>query len=232
MTIITALPTSPARSQDAATFVINSDAMMAALPTLVSQINTVAGEVNAAAAAGAASQVASAGNASAANGYQLAAAASAAAAAVSTGIGLWVTSTVYAQYVVAISPTDFQNYRRIISSGAATTVDPAADSTGWRLMGFTKAQVIKTSAFTAVNGDRLMIDTQSAAFTGNFPASPQAGWKVAITDYRNYFGINTFTLGRNGSLIEGVAQDMDITLKGFSSLFEYIDATMGWKRTS
>ena len=43
---ITALPTAPARTDDPATFITRADAMMAALPTLVTQENTWAGQVN------------------------------------------------------------------------------------------------------------------------------------------------------------------------------------------
>ncbi len=47
MTTITALPAAPNRSTDApATYVTKADAMMAALPTFVTETNTVAGEVN------------------------------------------------------------------------------------------------------------------------------------------------------------------------------------------
>ena len=43
---ITALPTAPARTDDPATFITRADAMMAALPTMVTQENTWAGQVN------------------------------------------------------------------------------------------------------------------------------------------------------------------------------------------
>lgn len=47
MTTITALPSAPNRSTDApATYVTKADAMMAALPTFITETNTVAGEVN------------------------------------------------------------------------------------------------------------------------------------------------------------------------------------------
>ena len=43
---ITALPTAPARTDDPATFITRADAMMAALPTMVTEENTWAGQVN------------------------------------------------------------------------------------------------------------------------------------------------------------------------------------------
>jgi hypothetical protein len=51
MTEIDALPTAPNRSQDPDTYVLNANNMMAALPPMVEQINTVTGEIEAAASA-------------------------------------------------------------------------------------------------------------------------------------------------------------------------------------
>lgn len=47
MTTISALPTAPARTMDAPTFVTTADAFVAALSPMVTQINTVTGEMNA-----------------------------------------------------------------------------------------------------------------------------------------------------------------------------------------
>jgi len=47
MTTITALPSAPSRASSPATFATDADAFAGALPTLVTQINVVAGEINA-----------------------------------------------------------------------------------------------------------------------------------------------------------------------------------------
>lgn len=158
-----------------------------------------------------------------------ASAASASAAALSTSVSVWVTSTVYALYVVVISPTDLQNYRRSISSGAATTIDPASDTAGWKMINYIKPFVVKTANYTAVNGDRLMANTTGGSFTITLPASPAAGWRITIKDYLNTFATNKLTIASASDNIEGVLASMDITNKGQGVTLEYVDATVGWK---
>jgi hypothetical protein len=87
--------------------------------------------------------------------------------------------------------------------------------------------VIKNSAYTATNGDRLMADTSGAAFTITLPATPSRGNNIIISDYTNSFATNNLTVGRNGSLIENSASDLVIDVKGTYKL-EYVDSTKGW----
>lgn len=88
----------------------------------------------------------------------------------------------------------------------------------------------KTTTYTAVDRDYLLCDTSSAAFTVTLPASPTAGDWIVIVDLKGTFESKNLTLARNGSNIESVAQDLTINIKNFVGRFEYIDATIGWKR--
>ena len=86
----------------------------------------------------------------------------------------------------------------------------------------------KTSGFTAVSGNGYFCNTTSAAFTVTLPSSPSAGDIVGIKDYANTADTNNITIGRNGSNIQGTADDYIISTEGRSVFLVYVDATKGW----
>jgi hypothetical protein len=90
----------------------------------------------------------------------------------------------------------------------------------------------KTAGFTAVSGNGYFCNTTSAAFTVTLPATPSAGDIVGIKDYANTADTNNITIGRNGSNIQGIANDFVINTEGRSVLLVYVDATKGWLVTS
>ena len=87
---------------------------------------------------------------------------------------------------------------------------------------------VKTSGFTAVSGNGYFCNTTSAAFTVTLPASPSAGDVVAIADYANTFDTNNVTIARNGSNIQGEAEDFSASIEGLSITLIYVDGTQGW----
>ena len=87
---------------------------------------------------------------------------------------------------------------------------------------------VKTSGFTAVSGNGYFCNTTSAAFTVTLPSSPSAGDVVAIADYANTFDTNNVTIGRNGSNIQGSAEDFKASIEGLSITLIYVDGTQGW----
>jgi len=89
----------------------------------------------------------------------------------------------------------------------------------------------KTSAFTAVAGNGYFVNTTSAAITVTLPASPSAGDFVAVKDYANTADTNNITIARNGSNIQGTANDFTISTEGLSIALIYVDATQGWVST-
>ena len=90
----------------------------------------------------------------------------------------------------------------------------------------------KTTGFTAVSGNGYFVNTTSGAITVTLPSSPSAGDLVGIKDYANTADTNAITIGRNGSNIDGVANDFQITTEGLSALLVYVDATKGWLITN
>ena len=82
---------------------------------------------------------------------------------------------------------------------------------------------IKTGTYTAVDKDQLIANSGSA-FTITLPSSPSAGATVIVKNV----GAGTVTIARNGSNIEGAAQDGTLeSTKGMQVV--YVDGTLGWK---
>jgi hypothetical protein len=128
-----------------------------------------------------------------------------------------------------------------LTSGGALqnsgTITNTGTITGVAITGTIDNQVnwqttVKTANFTATAGEGYFCDTTSAAFTVTLPASPSAGDLVGIKDYANTADTNNITIGRNGSNIEGVANDFLITVEGGSITLIYVDATKGWLSTA
>jgi hypothetical protein len=90
---------------------------------------------------------------------------------------------------------------------------------------------VKTASFTGVAGVGYFVNTTSGAITVTLPASPDAGAVIAISDYANTADTNNITLARNGSNIEGTAEDFVINQEGVAITFVYVDATKGWITT-
>ncbi len=116
-------------------------------------------------------------------------------------------------------------------SGTAVTLASGATQSGFGRTGTVDWQTgsIKTSNFTAANGEGYFINTTSGAITATLPASPSAGDIVAFQDYLGTWGTNNVTVGRNSSNIGGVAADAPLTTSNQSITLVFIDATRGWQ---
>lgn len=88
---------------------------------------------------------------------------------------------------------------------------------------------IKTATFTAEAGKGYFCNTNGGAFTLTLPASPTAGDQVGIKDYGGDFNSNNLTIGRNGSNLDGNADDKVLTANFQSLTLVYVDSTQGWE---
>jgi len=116
-------------------------------------------------------------------------------------------------------------------SGDTVQLGTGASQSGFGRTGTVDWQTgsIKTSTFTAVNGQGFFADTSSGAFTMNLPAGT-AGNIVSVVDYTNTFQNNGLTISPNGSQkIGGVNADTTLATEGQSVTFVYVDDTEGWK---
>jgi|GEM_PF-1599437 len=207
-------------SSTAAAFVLAQKAEAVELEAFRGQVNTVAGEVNANAAT-AVAQV------PLATAQAVLAAASAATAQATAAAIMWVAATNYALGVCAISPTDFQTYRRRVAGTTAT--DPSADPTNWAQILYARAWITKSAAYTAVVGDRIKADTLTVgAFNITLPPAPNDGDQVEVMDIKSSFDVANCALLGNGKTVMGNTT-LFLNLKNLHRVFTY-DATLGdWR---
>ena len=87
------------------------------------------------------------------------------------------------------------------------------------------------TAYTAVAGDNLLIDTASTGVTITLPASPSKGDTVSIMDVSatGGFGSNNVTVNRNGQPIRGAASNLTLNNNNQSIKLRYTNATKGWQ---
>jgi len=117
--------------------------------------------------------------------------------------------------------------------GGTVALASGATQTGFGRTGTVDWQTssIKTSTFTAANGEGYFANTSGGAFTMNLPAG-SAGDIISVVDYTNSFQDNALTIAANGSeKIGGIAATVDLTTEGQSVTFVYVDAVEGWKNT-
>ena len=118
-------------------------------------------------------------------------------------------------------------------SGTAVTLASGATQTGFGRTGTVDWQTgsIKTSTFTAANGEGYFANTSGGAFTMNLPAGT-AGNIVSVVDYTNTFQTNNLTVVPNGTdKIGGINQNAILSTEGQSVTLVFVDATEGWKNT-
>ena len=115
-------------------------------------------------------------------------------------------------------------------SGDTVTLGSGASQSGFGATGGISWQTtIKTTDFTAVSGEGYFVNTSGGSnITVTLPASPSAGNVVAIKDYARTFGTNKVILARNGSNMDGNADDTDLSTDGISVTLVFMDSTKGW----
>ena len=87
------------------------------------------------------------------------------------------------------------------------------------------------TAYTAVAGDNLLIDTQAAQVTITLPASPTIGDEVSFMDVSpsGGFATNKVTIDRNSQPIRGAASNLELVTNNQSIKLRYTNATKGWQ---
>ena len=85
--------------------------------------------------------------------------------------------------------------------------------------------VTKSANYTINNNEGVLANTALGAFTVTLPLSPVVGNQVVVADAYGDFGANALTVGRNGSTIANVAEDLIIDINGVSVQMVYTGNT-------
>ena len=98
-----------------------------------------------------------------------------------------------------------------IGIGTTGTVLTSNGSTAtWAEAGGGLNPYIKTtSTYLASSGDRIIADTSIGTYTITLPVTPSVGDNVILVDGADW-AVNNLTVGRNGSTIESIAQDLTV----------------------
>tara|TARA_R110000796_G_scaffold10231_5_gene34203 strand:- start:91 stop:1155 length:1065 start_codon:yes stop_codon:yes gene_type:complete len=70
-----------------------------------------------------------------------------------------------------------------------------------------------------------LADTSGGSFTLTLPVSPKTGDTIIISDAAGSFGTNNLTVGRNGSTISGIADDLVCDINSVSITLAYTGST-------
>ena len=115
------------------------------------------------------------------------------------------------------------------ASGDTVSLASGASQSGFGRTGTVNWQTsIKTSDFTAANGEGYFVDTSSGGVTVTLPSSPSAGNIIAVKDYANTADTNRITFNRNGSNVDGTASNPVIANEGGAVTLVFADSTKGW----
>ena len=89
-------------------------------------------------------------------------------------------------------------------------------------------QAVKTGNFNVTAKEGYFVDTTSTAITATLPSSPTLGDFVSFIDYAGTFDTNNLTIARNGKNIQGVAEDLTVSVERAGLTLVYVDTTQGW----
>lgn len=126
------------------------------------------------------------------------------------------------------------NYTITLPAAAPTTstlVLASTDSAGtltWQTPK-TFTYEVQTGSFSAAIFGGYFVNTSGGVVTATLPASPSLGDSIRFLDVAKTFDTNSFTVARNGKLIQGDAEDLVVTTE--SAAFELIFSgdTFGWR---
>jgi hypothetical protein len=85
--------------------------------------------------------------------------------------------------------------------------------------------IFTTTPVTATDKQGVLTSTAGGAFTVTLPATPSVGAQVVVADAGASWGTNNLTVGRNGSTIGGLAENLVCDITGASVQFVYDGTT-------
>lgn len=149
--------------------------------------------------------------------------------------GNWQPSTSYTVGDVVVQGT-FKNVYVANTNHTSTTIF-TDDLSNWDLLvDLSKSAEIwstRTADFNAATGLSYFVDSSSGNVTVTLPASPSIGDYVQFTHLDGDVSVlgEKFIIDRNGEMIMGVADDLEVDKNFLSFKMVYAGATYGWRVT-
>lgn len=117
--------------------------------------------------------------------------------------------------------TNSTQYTTLQSTVSALQTSLSTVPSSWKII---------TSAYTAANNDRLLVQAAATGLVITLPQSPAVGYTVEFVDANGTAATTNFTIARNSQNIQGVAQNLVYNVSGAYIRLIYVDATRGWVR--
>ena len=137
-------------------------------------------------------------------------------------VGLRASTTVATSFTLNL-PTTSGTANQVIQTDGSGNLSFVTVSGGaaW--------QTVQSTSFTATAKYGYFVDTTSAAITATLPASPTLGDFIQFIDYSGTFDTNNLTIARNGNKIQGVAEDLTVSVERAGLTLIYTgSSTQGW----
>ena len=99
---------------------------------------------------------------------------------------------------------------------------------GLRNKGYVTLNSSTITAYTAVDGDQILVNTSANPITVTLPASPPVGSEVTFIDARGTFNNNNLTINRNSQPINSGTSNLTLSTAGQAISLVYVDSTRGW----
>jgi hypothetical protein len=139
------------------------------------------------------------------------------------------------EYVALQAPTTVASNITFTLPGADGTADQVLTTNGSGVLSFATISggaswqaVITADPANAVAGYGYFCNTTGGAFTVTLPTSPSLGDFVSFIDYAGTFDTNNLTIARNGKNIQGVAEDLTVSVERAGLTLVFVDDTQGW----
>jgi hypothetical protein len=108
----------------------------------------------------------------------------------------------------------------------------ATDGTNWfELKTGSVDYIEKTSAYTALAGDNIFVDTSAGAVTITLPSSPSQGDTVSFIDAEGTFDTNNLTVepGSEKIMANTAGDEMVVDTNNAAFALVYQDSDFGWR---
>jgi hypothetical protein len=137
-------------------------------------------------------------------------------------------------YVALHAPTTIASNYTLTLPTATGTANQVLQTDGSGNLSFATVaggaawQAVVTSSLTVTAKQGYFVNTSSAAITATLPASPTLGDFISFIDYSGTFDTNNLTIARNGKPIQGVAEDLTVSVERAGLTLVFTDNTQGW----